>query len=387
VSESVSDMLEERKKRLNYVGWLGHGNLGDESLWKVIQDTFSPYQLVPWPVETGRQDHSLVSPVTVIGGSTGIPEWFENLRPTKFNYVFGAGVKDPAFYGYDCIFRERMKVAVMMDKLRTFRYIGVRGNISKALLAKQGIDSEVIGDPCLYLRPQDPGKKEEEKIGINLGSDGILWGMNEERIFDEIAKVCRNLKKEGYEPVLIPFWKKNVVRLRRLAVEEDIDFFDDWPDIQSTLSLIAKCKIFIGTKLHSLAFSAAADTPFIGLEYQPKCYDFAQSVAFERYTLRTDGVTEGKVMKLFTDLLENYEQMKKELAARVDTYRIKQRQFAARIVQDIESLPENCWQISHAQTRIRNEAFWRADRMFHGKTRLWYAWNRLFFRHFMLYMT
>jgi hypothetical protein len=136
-----------------------------------------------------------------------------------------------------------------------------------------------------------------------------------------------------------------------------------------------------------LAFSAAAGTPFIGLEYQPKCYDFAQSVGFERYMLRTDGVTEGKVMKLFTDLLENYEQMEKELAARVDTYRIKQRQFAARIVQDIESLPENCWQISHDQTRIRNEAFWRADLMLHRKTRLWYAWNRLFFLHFMQYMT
>jgi hypothetical protein len=380
-------MPEERKKKLNYLGWLGHGNLGDESLWNVIQDALSSYQLVPSPIETDWQDHSNISPVTIIGGSTGIPDWFEDFRPTKFNYVFGAGVKDPAFYGYNYLFQDRMKVAVMMAKLRTFRYIGVRGNISRALLAKQGIDSEVIGDPCLSLRPQDLGKRKEGKIGISLGSDGIMWGMNEERVFDEIAMVCRNLKKEGYELFLIPFWKENVVRLRRFAIEEGMEFFGDWRNIQSTLNLIAKCKIFIGQKLHALAFSAATETPFIGLEYQPKCYDFAQSVGFERYTLRTDAVTEGKVMKLFTDLLENYEQMKKQLEAKVEIYRIKQRQFAACIDQDIKSLPENCWKIPHTQTRIRNKVFWEVDQMLHSKTRLWYAWNRLFFLRFMRYMT
>jgi len=118
------------------------------------------------------------------------------LRPTTYSYVFGAGVKDPVFYGYNDIFRDRWKVKVMMEKLRMFRLIGVRGNISQSLLAKWGIHSEVIGDPCLSLRISNPSKKSDRKIAISLGSDGILWGMNEERVFREVAKVCRSLRKK-----------------------------------------------------------------------------------------------------------------------------------------------------------------------------------------------
>jgi len=367
------------KRRINYVGWLGHENLGDEALFKAAQDLFSSHQLIP--VNTEWEDHSLISPVTLVGGSTGVPEWFEWLRPTKYNYIFGAGVKDPSFYGYDYIFRERLKVAVMLDRLRLFRRIGVRGNISKALLAKHGIASEVIGDPVLSLKPTNLNK-DEARIAVCIGSDGILWGMDEGRLFREIAKVCQRLKKEGYEPVLIPFWRENVAVVEKMALKEKIDFFDKWFDVNSTLNFIASCKILIGQKLHSLAFSAAAGTPFICLEYQPKCYDFAQSVGFEKYTIRTDRATEGRITQLFTDLLKNYEEMQRELAGRVETYREKQRNFVFRICRDIEMSPDILWHCPPIQRRIK-KILWNADIKLRRKTTLWYAWNRLFFLRMM----
>ena len=111
--------MKENKRRINYVGWLGQDNLGDEALYSAIQNIFSSYQLVP--VGAGCEDHSISSPVTIIGGSTGIPEWFEWLRPTTLSCVFGAGVKDPSFFGYEYIFRNKMKVSVMIEKLRLFR--------------------------------------------------------------------------------------------------------------------------------------------------------------------------------------------------------------------------------------------------------------------------
>jgi len=373
------------KRRINYVGWLGYKNLGDEALYKVIQEIFSSYRLVP--VEIGDGDHSIFSPITLIGGSTGIPEWYEWLRPTRYNYVFGAGVKDPVFFGYNYIFREQMKVKIMFDKLSIFRYIGVRGNISKALLLKCGIDSEVIGDPCLSLRPTDLKKKDEARIAISVGSDGILWGMDEGRLFHEIAKVCRELKREGYEPILVPFWEKNVLPVKKLASEEKIDYFDDWFNIKSTLNLIASSKIFIGQKMHSLVFSAAAGTPFISLEYQPKCYDFTQSVGFEKYNVKTDVASEERIMNLCADLLENYEEMERKLTTNVEKYRRKQKSFALSITQDIESLPEHFWNVPSIQRRVRNNIFWKADTVLHGKTKLWYAWNRLFFKHGMRHLT
>jgi hypothetical protein len=374
--------MTEVKRRINYLGWLGEGNLGDEALYKAIKGLFSPFKLVPAMMDLG--DHSIVSPITIIGGSTGIPDWIESIRPTHYNYIFGAGVKDPSFYGYDNIFREVLKISVATKRLKIFRGIGVRGDFSKDLLAKWGIQSEVIGDPCFSLQPDSSVKRADDKIAISVGSDGILWGMNEERLIREVAKVCRNLRSEGYELVLLPFWSKNVNRVRKMAKEEEITFFESWYDIQSTLDLIAGCKVLIGEKLHSLGLSAAAGTPFIGLEYQPKCRELAQSVGFENYTIRTDQVSEDKIMKLFNNLSDNYEEMRKQLTAKVDVYQKKQKQFAIRIIRDVESLSEYYWNVPRANRLVKN-FFWKTDLFFHEKPALWHAWNRVFFLHAMQY--
>jgi hypothetical protein len=373
------------KSRINYVGWLGYKNLGDEALYEVISQIFKPYQLLPAKMD--YKDHSILSPVTLIGGSTGIPEWFETFRPTRYNYIFGSGVKDPAFPGYNYIFRERTKVKVMFEKLRIFRYIGVRGNLSKTLLGQHGINSEVIGDPCLSLEPIGSQKKNEAKIAISVGSDGILWGMNEKLLFQEIGKVCKKLKKEGFEPILIPFWENNVEAVRNLSEEENVEFFKDWYNIELTLNLIARCHIFIGQKLHSLVFSAAAGTPFIGLEYQPKCLDFTQSVGFEDYTIRTDIASEEKIMTAFDNLTNDYEEMRTTLKKTVDLYRSKQKTFAQTIMQDMDSLPKTFWQTPSVRRKTRNNIFWTTDASLRRKTTLWYTFNTLFFKRLMRHMT
>jgi hypothetical protein len=376
--------MKENQKNVNYVGWLGHGNLGDESLYMATKNLFSPYKLVP--VGMDCEDHSIISPVTIIGGSTGIPEWIEWLRPTKYNYIFGSGVKDPAFFGYDYIFKDHLKLSVMINKWKIFRSIGVRGEISQAQLEKWGIPSEVIGDPSFSLRPSKPVKKSEYKIAINLGSDGILWGMNEEKVIHEIAKVCRTLRKDGYELVVVPFWERNVARLRELAKEANVEFFEDWRSVESTLNLLGSCKVLIGEKLHALGFSAAAGTPFLALEYQPKCFELAQSVGFTNFTIRTNKITEKNIMKLFTSLLENYEEMRRKLNGKVEMYRRRQKQFANRIIRDLESLPREDWIYPRTQRRITNNFFWSTDILLHRSIKLWHAWNQLLFLRLMPYV-
>ena len=85
------------------------------------------------------------------------------MRPTKYSYVFGAGVLDPVFHGP---FSPEL---IDRFKLINFRLISVRGNISKALLRDWGIDSEVIGDPCLSLKPTKVLEKCNNRIAINFG--------------------------------------------------------------------------------------------------------------------------------------------------------------------------------------------------------------------------
>jgi polysaccharide pyruvyl transferase WcaK-like protein len=368
-------------RRINYLGWLGFDNLGDEALYRIIQDIFDAkaqgHELVP--LEVGHSNQEFTSPVTIWGGSTGIPEWVEWLRPTEYSYIFGAGVKDPAFYGdFD---------SVVIDKLKVFRYIGVRGNISKTLLKDWGIKSEVIGDPCLSLRNRPDSQRDEMKIGVNIGSDGILWGHDDERVLREVARFCRILRKRGHSFVLIPFWKRNVEYVKRLSAIGGTSFVDNWLDTESTLKQIAECKVFIGEKLHSLVFSAAVGTPFICLEYQPKCFDFSESVGLAEYSIRTDNVTSEKMIELFDGLMDNYERVQRTLVSNTHHYRERQRETARKIVTEIQSLNEDQWLHPRGVRKIRNKMFWGADFFLHRKGhRLWQIWNRLFFLKTMRYL-
>ncbi len=198
------------------------------------------------------------------------------------------------------------------------------------------------------------------------------------QFFGKLPKVCRNLKNKGYDLILIPFSQNNVERLRVFSQKENIFFFEDWFNVESTLNLIANCKLLIGQKMHSLGLSAVAGTPFIGLEYQPKCRELADSVGFNDYIIRTDEISQEKIMRLIDSLIQNYDSLQYTLENKVELYRKRQKIFAAKIMEDIEKLPDYFWE-STFQKKIVNEAYWAVDSLVSKKGLIWYCWNKLIF--------
>jgi len=96
-------------------------------------------------------------------------------------------------------------------------------------------------------------------------------------------------------------------------------------------------------------------------------------------------LTEEKVIYLFHNLIENYDEMLGKLNENVEMYRKRQAKFAAQIVRDIDFLPEKYWRSS----RIGGSAkkwFWRADVISHRSPSVWRVWDRLFFSHVMQYL-
>ena len=322
------EAVRKTKRRISYVGWLGHDNLGDEALYKINTEIFEPFHLIP---EIGTPYYSKI---TLFGGGTLLPSYASKVIPNEYNYGYGVGVRNPHFWGEpNASLTEKMKIL-------NFRYLGVRGNTSKRLLNNWGIDCEVIGDPCLLLEPNHYEEGErgegEKKIAINVGSDGLVWGDDEERVFREVGRLCKILKRSGYHPILIPFYRNNLHDIQRISEATNTRVFRNWMNIQEVLDLIASCRVLIGEKLHSVIFSAATHTPFISLEYRPKCRDFAETLGFEKYIVKTDGIKAEKVMRTFYDLSNNWTEMHRELVRNVETYRKRLRQFATKIKKDIQ---------------------------------------------------
>lgn len=333
---------------INYVGWLGHQNMGDEALYIAIRKTFRKYSFAP-------SLHNEYSNITFFGGGTILPSWCKSIRPSKYNYVFGSGVRDPDFWGrFDSVIINRLKRF-------KFRLLGVRDNFSKSMLEEWGIDSEVIGDPCLSFETESSEKRDDLRIAINIGSDGLIWGQNEERVLREIVKVCRILKKSGYKLILVPLNIKDINYINTLSSQTGIDVLRNWSDIDSVLNLLSSCKLMIGERLHSLVFSASVYTPFISLEYRPKCKHFSETVGFSKYGIRTDKINAHKIIEMSYDIMDNWNKMNRILEREVKSYRKIQSKFANLLIDDIEFLPNDKYSIPSITNRIKDKIFWKKE--------------------------
>jgi len=325
---------------------------------------------VRWLVPDHRRYGRQYSRITLFGGGTVLPIIRFWVRPNRYNYAFGVGVRDLAFWP-----EFYPKEVIEKTKKFNFRLLGVRGEMSRELLRGWEINSEVIGDPCLLLEPSSY-KEKNDLIVLNLSSKRRMWGYANERVLREAIKLCRTLKGEGYSIVLVPFCKDDIPLVNRVSETAHVEVFENYRDIQATINFIASSCVLIGERLHSAIFSASTYTPFIMIAYRPKCFDFVNTVGFRKYTIRTDEMSSERVITLFNDLMENWNYMRSQLIRNVEKYRKKLREFANRIIDDIESLPDDKWSTPNMIEYIKWRAFQQTDRVLHYRThRIWRAWH------------
>lgn len=103
---SDNDMFSthnELKGVITYVGWMGHGNIGDETAYLVNTKLFSRYRLI----QTLKEKCSRIS---LFGGGPLLPDYALALHPNKYNYAIGVGVKNPRFWDpFDSYTKEMLK--------------------------------------------------------------------------------------------------------------------------------------------------------------------------------------------------------------------------------------------------------------------------------------
>ena len=353
---------------MTYVGWLGYKNTGDEALYAAISKIFSDYSF----------NHSLYkqnSQITFFGGGTLIPGHMVWTKPNKYNYAYGVGVMNTAFWGDP--------EPLLIERLRdfNFRFLGVRDFESQKKLRDWGIKSDVIGDPGLLLEANSYVKKDNHLIGLTLGpSRGAIWGENQPRILEETVELCKVLIHNNYRPVLIPFSADDITYYEKISKSAKIPIFQNWGNIQQVLDFISSCHLVIGEKLHSLVFSAATFTPFISIEYRPKCVEFAKVVGFEKFNIRTDEYTSERVLQLFDCLSNNWDIMRERLVRNVEVYRKKLREYAAQIVDDVESLPISKWDVPNNLARLSIKPTYRLSALLYNNVRpIWRVYANLIY--------
>jgi len=93
---------------------------------------------------------------------------------------------------------------------------------------------------------------------------------------------------------------------RQLKPAERVKLISYNPDPRQTLSQVAQCSAFVGTKYHSCLFAYLNSIPLLVVDYHPKCRAFADEVGLPKHAVISLGeVLGGTLRNSLEDLIES----------------------------------------------------------------------------------
>lgn len=333
-----------RRRRVHYLGFVGHDNMGDEALLIAHEQALSPLPLLPFPDPVTLSALALVHPRraliggAVLGGGTLIGRKAYRRPLEKMHAAFpdaplvmlGTGVEDPEFYGPEAhLWRDEL--LRWRDLLGSIDEVSVRGPGSQELLASIGVKSQVVGDSALLIDPV-PAEARPRLLGINLGAAKRIWGQDLPSLITVTAEAANALIGMGWHVRLVPVSPRDVEPLAHLArmLTAEPDVVSGFRDLRTLLQATGETEVFVGQKLHSAVFAAGQAVPCVALEYHPKCRDFQRSIGSEANTVRTDAVTADDLVKRVLDLSVRRDEVRSHLRETVGSMRADLSDAAAR---------------------------------------------------------
>lgn len=329
-----------------YFGWLGHRNLGDEALFEAIHGFFNPdYTFTTLSALECVPLHGLwarLYDVYMIGGGTLINR-NEAVLDASLSYsktlgksfIFGAGVANGEFWKH--LEHRADRSGDWQRYLRSCRFVGVRGPDSLDFMHRLDVPAELIGDPVLALGNTELVKKTPAKrIGLNFGDTGNkIWGGSDFRLWEVLARFIERLLAKGWSVSIFNVFQKDLTSIRSIlrakGWEDRIPIHDHSDcDTARALRYFDDIDVFVGEKLHASVFAAITHTPFVMLEYRPKCHDFMGSMDMLDYNVRVDQANEDQLMELVEKLYDTSADVEKKLFDTVAGYRRRLSDAAAK---------------------------------------------------------
>lgn len=331
-----------KRCRIYYVGWLGYKNLGDEALFMAIKQLLSDccffythylgkdkilflfYEKI---TNTKLFKSIMVGGGTLIG-TQGALESIKNFMTYSSPILisFGSGVVNPEFWS-NVESKRVEKFTEWINLLKNFSYISVRGPLSKKILKKYGLKNvKVVGDPVLYLADKKNFFKKirKKRIGINLGfTNNLCWGKDDNKVFNNLYVTVKQLLKYGWEISFFPACPDDEEVIYKFIKRFKTNFFvfKNYLNISKVLEYLHSLDLFIGEKLHSCILASVTYTPFIMLEYRPKCRDFMASMELESYNLRIDNLNSHNLFEKIQEIYSQIWKLQEFLYVKVNFWR------------------------------------------------------------------
>jgi len=209
--------------------------------------------------------------------------------------------------------------------LNTVDLITLRENVSLEEVSRCNITKpEVIvtADPAFNLAPSSEARAKEilSEYSVPEGSRIVAVSVREckgtsENFEAEVAGALDLIAKKGYFPLFIPMQKKYDLEISlRIAalMKERSGIIDGDLSVCDLLSVIGKCSIACGMRLHMLIFASVMNVPMAGIAYDPKIKGFMEYMHQDNF-IELEEFGKDAFFEIAEKVIENSEKLRAHL--------------------------------------------------------------------------
>jgi polysaccharide pyruvyl transferase WcaK-like protein len=348
-AHTLGDAVDASKPLIRYIGWLGQRNIGDEALFLAYRRALFPGCIVTpyYDLSVGtvlarmkRRKYVALGGGTLINDDSYLRPLEQAQRGGYATFVFGTGVGDLAYWS-QYPEHHRGNSQRWLAALAQCRYVGVRGPRSLKWLHDNGLtQAEMIGDAALALEPPSIVGKDttQPRIGINLGShDPVSGGLDP--LFEAVVAFVQRALRRGYAVSYVSMHSIDHalgVRLQDRIRDAGFRLEPLTDDVDVALQQLGRCDYVISQRLHGTVLACVLGVPNVSLSYQPKCFDFLESIGRADIALPTEGIDVESLQARFDTLERDASAVKDRLLAACDALRQRQRTAATGLLQTLD---------------------------------------------------
>jgi polysaccharide pyruvyl transferase WcaK-like protein len=223
--------------------------------------------------------------------------------------------------------------ALVKVVVKNLDFIIFRERQSLKYLEKWGIETEyhLASDVALFCGQKSTSFTSEivqkingrSAIGININkyfSGFSQTSISKADFYEQIGLFLR-VQKDAFF-LFIPSDTEDIGVTKDLIASVGLDE-NTWAlvekcDPEEYIQILSNCDFFIGTRMHSMIMSAVANTPFLGVNYNPKVRDFMKQLDCEDYCLELAEVEADQLNEKFTALRDSQTEVRKKIARNVE---------------------------------------------------------------------
>lgn len=327
-------------KKIFYLGWLGHGNLGDEISFTAFKKLFANAGMRCYKLKNIGKIPAKAN--VFLGGGTlvGEPSFLKNmsllLEKEAALFIFGTGARSEIYFDvrkYSCAhFSEMSK---WQEAIKNSPAIFLRGEESAKILNLPKL--KIISDIALSACKSSLKIPRKRIVGINIGCHTIEYG-NQQKINIEIVKTIEYLLKNNFQIEFIPMHKIDFDIMNELNKKYNLGvrIWKRYLNPKKTVKRFLKYYMVIGQRFHSCVISSGCGVPSLPLVYSSKYSEFLSQMSLTKYAIQTDKISSEALIGKIEEITANYTEIKKSLISLSNHYKDLQKSAAKEIVSIIK---------------------------------------------------